>query len=68
MAPRAGTVFRLRVSFVEKRIECFGLSPGARAMPAIASRVFLGVVPAGWCCGIEEAGAPIVIGHRGKGA
>ena len=50
-----GAVLRLRVGFVEQRIERPSASAhGSRAMPAIASSVFLGVAPPGGVAALRK--------------
>ena len=43
------------------------LAHGRRAMPAIASRVFLGVAPPGGVAALRKRARQVVVGHRGEG-
>src|SRR5262249_1779395 len=63
-----GAVLGLRVGFVEQGVEFLRVDPGPTGDGLRRFEGCLGRRPAGRRCGREEAGAPGVVGGRGKGA
>ena len=62
-----GTISRLGIRFVEQRIELLRVCPRCAGDAGHRLEGVLGCRSAGRRCGLEEAGVPIVVGHREEG-